>query len=620
MFEYHLNVHIETLIMTDLTPYIPASAASLKATGRMLSDFKPLKPLEKKLMDACRKGELAFIGEQRPERATEQNIIRAAFLRFLALGGDENAPVHEKGIQLQGAWLDGKLDLDGTTLPSGLLLVNCHFSATPLLHDCRIHGSVTLVGSHVDGLIADGMVCTGSVFLSNGFISSGTVRLLSAQIGGSLDCSAATFDGMGSYALGCDRAVIKGSVFLSDGFTASGTVRLRGAQIGNSLECDSAALDGRNGDALLCDRAVIKGSVFFRDGFSATGTVRLSGTQIDGNLECIDAKLNSRKGDALVAENMAVMGAFFFRRLNQPVSGISLASATVGRLVDDVESWAGDLLLDGFVYDKLDGETPPNARDRLEWLSKQHASHAGLDGEGANFRPQPWRQLQKVLRDMGHMEDARQVAIAFEDQLRLANLIGHTSKHENMLWALFYRYTCRGFHGLFGWLAGYGYRPLRLLGGMLGVWLFCAAFYWCAALDGEFAPSNPLVFQNFDYAVCVPPESDAAKAELTRLASEQSPPVKGAGNWYLCEKLRKEYPGFSPLAYSLDVILPLIDLHQERDWVPMVSTPKSAWYEELFVLKQHVTRLVLWFEILFGWVASVLLVAVFFGLTRRREQ
>jgi len=606
--------------MTDLTPYTPISAVSIKATGRMLSDFNPLKPLEKKLMDACRKGEIAFIGEQRPERATEQNIIRSAFLRFLALGGDENAPVHEKGIQLQGAWLDGKLDLDGVTLPSGLLLVNCHFNTTPLLHDCRIHGSVTLVGSHVDGLIADGMVCSGSVFLSNGFTSSGTVRLLSAQIGGNLDCSAAVFDGMGGYALGCDRAVIKGSVFLSDGFTATGTVRLRGAQIAGSLECDSAMLDGKNGDALLCDRATIKGNVFLRDGFSAVGTVRLSGTQIDGNLECIGAKFNGKGGDALVAESMVVTGSFFFRNLVHPIKGISLASGRVGRLVDDVDSWAGDLLLDGFVYDRLGGDIPPNASDRLEWLCKQNASHAGLDGEGADFRRQPWRQLQKVLRDMGHVEDARQVAIAFEDQLRLAGLIGQTSKHENIFWTLFYRYTCRGFHSLFGWFAGYGYRPLRLFAAMLGVWLFCAAMYWCAALDGQFAPSNPLVFQNFDNAVCAPPESEEAKAELAKLANEQSPPVKGAGNWYLCEKLHKEYPGFSPLAYSLDIILPLVDLQQERNWTPMMPAPKNSWYEKLFSFSQHITRLLLWFEILFGWAASLLLVAVFTGLTKRHNE
>jgi hypothetical protein len=35
---------------------------------------------------------------------------------------------------------------------------------------------------------------------------------------------------------------------------------------------------------------------------------------------------------------------------------------------------------------------------------------------------------------------------------------------------------------------------------------------------------------------------------------------------------------------------------------------------------KHLVRLVLWFEILFGWVASLLLVAVVSGLTKRSEE
>ncbi len=95
------------------------------------------------------------------------------------------------------------------------------------------------------------------------------------------------------------------------------------------------------------------------------------------------------------------------------------------------------------------------------------------------------------------------------------------------------------------------------------------AFYWYAALYGNngygvFAPSNPLVFQNCDYDVCKA-DKEKAKAELSKPANGVPPPTQGAGNWYLCKKLREEYTGFSPLAYSLDLILPLVDLQQERD-------------------------------------------------------
>jgi hypothetical protein len=98
-------------------------------------------------------------------------------------------------------------------------------------------------------------------------------------------------------------------------------------------------------------------------------------------------------------------------------------------------------------------------------------------------------------------------------------------------------------------------------------------------------------------------------------------PIQGAGNWYLCEKLREEYTGFSPLAYSLDLILPLVDLQQEGDWSAMIPTPdKTSAFWTWSPNWKYAVRFLMWFEILFGWIASLLLVAVVSGLTKRREE
>jgi hypothetical protein len=363
---------------------------------------------------------------------------------------------------------------------------------------------------------------------------------------------------------------------------------------------------------------------------------------------------------------MTVVGMFYF--LNLRVKGtVSLVSAKVASLEDDFQSWPKERLnLDGFAYDRLIGEnTPTDAKSRIDWLEKQCPSHLGQEGNSKEFKPQPWQQLQKVLRDMGHIEDARQVAIEFEDRLRVANLIGQTPEDWCKPIAGIYRFFSRSFHWLFGWLIGYGYRPLGLFFKMLVVWLLCGAFYWYAALYGDngngvFAPSNPLVFQNTEYAACIPescaakvekiksiyatlhevlppnnplvfqnseyaacvPDSDAAKAEKAKPANAVPSPVQGAGNWYLCEKLPQEYTGFSPFAYSLDLILPLVDLQQEHDWAPRIPTPKSTLSDELLTwdFPKHLTRFLMWFEILFGWVSSLLLVAVVSGLTKRREE
>jgi len=603
----------------------------LKPFGRALADFGQLKLAEQKLLDKCRKGEAAIISEQRPEQADDNNTVRASFLRFLVLGGDEFAPVHERGVLLQGAWVENELNIESAFLPHGLGLWDCHLTNIILRHS-NIHGCVGFQGCFVNGISADGMVCSGGVFLKD-FTSTGPVRLLNTQIGGNLECHGSKFDVRNGDALICDRAVIQGSVFLNDSekgsnkvrFIATGIVSFMAARIDGSLDCSNAIFNGTP-CALECDRAVINGSVLLKNGFTATGSVCLAGTQIGGNLGFNDATLDGRHDDvALRVAGMKVVGAFHFSDMRSIKGIVSLSSAKVGRLIDDNESWANaELILDGFIYDKLTGKAPTDAKNRLAWLDKQLVSHAGLEGDGKDFKPQPWQQLQKVLREMGHVEDARQVAIAFEKRLLRANLIGQTPENWCKPTACVYRKISRGFHRLFGWLIGYGYRPLGLFFKMLVVWLLCGVFYWYVALYGDngngvFAPSNPLVFQNSEYDVCKA-DNEKAQAEMIK-AAYGLPSVQGAGNWYLCKDLREEYTGFSPLAYSLDLILPLVDLQQEHDWAPMIPTPEATGIDELKARSlKHVTRLVVWIEILFGWVSSLLLVAVVSGLTKRREE
>lgn len=543
-----------------------------RPAGRTLAEFQPLHPGEEKLLEACRTGGIASLGKARPEQSSQDNRVRAAFVRFLALGGDAQAPVHERGVQLFGARIEGELDLDGAQVATNLSLFFSHFDTTPLLRGTHIRGSLNLAGSLVPGLEADRLVCEGSVFLKEGFSANDEVRLLGAQIGANLECDQANFE----------------------------------------RKADSSLTKGSAAIALAMDGAVIKGSVFLRSGFSTNGVVRLHSTQISGTLDCRKAHF----GNALVADGMRVEGGFAFRNLRQPADNVSLNHARVGQLLDDKQAWGDGLMLDGFVYGSLAGGAPTDAASRLAWLNRQRPKFSGL-ASGGDFRPQPWRQLQKVLSEMGHAEDARRVAIAFEDRLRKAEVIGATRVAE---WRPGYWLASpfkRFLHWLFGLLLGYGYRPLRMAGLMLLAWLLCAVFFWQAALQGAFAPSDPLVFQHPDYAVCAP-GSNASRAELAKPLVEH--PVAGAGNWYLCTKLREEYTGFSPLAYSLDVILPLVDLQQERDWSPLIPTPSPNWGIELITFDlKHWTRLVVWFEILFGWVASLLLVAVVSGLTKRRE-
>lgn len=640
------------------------------AHGRSLSDFEPLLVAERMLLQACRMGEIAEISKQRPKQATEQNTVRAGFLRFLLLGGDEQAPVHERGVHLWGMWITGRLDLSHTSTVSAITCIHCTFDETLILRHSQVHGGVFLNDSAVPGLQGDGMEIKGAALLRGTFQAYGPIRLLGAKINGNLECDSSKFDGQGKTAFNLDGAVIRGSIFMRAGCSAIGTVRLGGAQISGALDCTDAQfnghseaaifadgatiqggvflrggfkatgstrfsntyirgnfectgsdLDGHGEAALILDSATIQGSVFLRDGLRARGPIRLLGTQISGDLDCTNAQFDCNAEASIFASNLRVAGRFFFDKLKYPARRVWLTAASVGVLIDNADAWGEGLMLDGFTYGNLGSGAQISAYARLAWLDKQQPGQCGFESDGTDFRPQPWRQLQKVLREMGHVEDARQVAIAFEDRLRRADLIGLSPANWRVWQKRTYRLIGRGFHYGFGILTGYGYRPMRLLGWFFGVWLGCAIFYWCAALppNNVFAPSNPLVFQEAAYAACVP-GSDAAKLEQAKPVDAMPAPVKGAGNWYLCEKLRAEYTGFSPLAYSLDVILPLVDLQQQKDWSPMIPTPKAVWWQELRGSGwKHITRMVVWAETLFGWLASLLLVAIVSGLTKRRE-
>jgi hypothetical protein len=161
----------------------------LKAFGRSLSDFEPLKLAELILLKVCYLGMTAKVSKERPklEEKTEENTVRAEFLCFLALGGDENAPIHERGVFLSDAWIEDDLNLEGMNVPQSLSFIHCYFEKTPILKDTHIRGFLSFIGSWINGLQADRMRCSSSVFLRD-VTSKDSVRFLGAYIDGDLDC------------------------------------------------------------------------------------------------------------------------------------------------------------------------------------------------------------------------------------------------------------------------------------------------------------------------------------------------------------------------------------------------------------------------------------------------
>ncbi len=153
---------------------------------------------------------------------------------------------------------------------------------------------------------------------------------------------------------------------------------------------------------------------------------------------------------------------------------LDLTSAQTSSYHDDQGSWPQELLLDGFVYDAIEGAS---VKERLQWLRRNKSGYS----------PQIYDQLAAVYRAAGQDEDARRILIA-KQRRRSAegNLAGR----------------------MWGWLldatVGYGYRTwlaaLWLIGFLiLGTWLFGSVY------RGELPPANkPDVqppFQPFFYTL-----------------------------------------------------------------------------------------------------------------------
>ena len=536
--------------------------------GRHLSDFGKLSFAEAKLLRAAARGERCEIASGRPEAAFDQNIVRADFIRFLALGGDDANQVHENGVWLVGAWIEGVLAIDFCILSGPLRLQRCRLDRLDA-HEAQLP-RLDLQGTWVKtGINADGIRVAGSILFRRRFAVSGEVRILGGQIGGNLECDGGSFNNKDRVALILDGAKIKGSVFLRGSFNAQGEVRLLGAQIDGSLDCTGGSFNNKGKDALNFGRATVKGSVFLRNKFNAKGAVRLLAAQIGNNLDCSDGSFDNEGKGALSLDGAGIKGAVFLRAGFAARGRVALSGAQIGSLSDRTESWpeSGQLLLDGITIGSLLGGAPTSGEARVEWLKRQRPSHLTSD-----FRPQPWEETIRVLRSMGHEEDAKIVAIAKQDQMRAARkFVG----------------VARDVHWLWGLLAGYGYRPTRLLGVMAGIWLVCAAAFAVGAQHGLFAPSNPIIHTN----------------PALREACAPS-------GWIECT-LPDEYTTFSPLYYSLDVILPVIDLQQEADWAPVVT--ENAKQKRPGVL----LRWLMWFEILAGWLGSLLLIAIFTNLVKK---
>jgi hypothetical protein len=273
-----------------------------------------------------------------------------------------------------------------------------------------------------------------------------------------------------------------------------------------------------------------------------------------------------------------------------------MTGATIGSILDEAASWPqkGELLLNRCLYNAFIGG-PVDAASRLDWLSRQSPERWGED-----FWPQPYEQLASVLREMGHEEDARAVLIAKEGLQREAR----RKRTRNPLW----RAVLTGMDGILKVTVGYGRQPFLAFIWLLFFWAIGVAVFGYAESVGAIRPTSPVVLRQPEWTLCgVEKTAQRELAGTGQMASGRAEPGQTQLACFRSQWEAASFPIFSPWMYSLDNLLPVLDLEQKSVWSPDPAKP-FGW----------VARLYFYLQAILGWTLSLLAVAGFSGLVRLR--
>ncbi len=307
-----------------------------------------------------------------------ERYVRAEVLRALLLGARQIEPGSAPGIRLRGARVSGRLDLIGATTNWPLVCEHCSFdreirlvesitktvrivhSRMPgfngtrmrldgilsfwssvidgmlRLDQAKIRGQVSLrdanVGARqifVDAVPAFGLSIDGGLELS-GLTAHGLVSIHVAKITGSVDLSRARLSNPGGRAFSADSAEIGGRLDGHD-VIADGEVTLQNARIAANLTLTGATMSNRGAVAVNLDRAFI--GVCHGAGLTCTGRFSFAGAHIASGLDLAGATIDAGTGERSLAGDGAVVDGTLTLSQLRARGEVSLRSIRVGRAV-----------------------------------------------------------------------------------------------------------------------------------------------------------------------------------------------------------------------------------------------------------------------------------------------
>lgn len=330
--------------------------------------------------------------------------------------------------------------------------------------------------------------------------------------------------------------------------TARGVALLvKGASIGSKLDLSDAVFEAEDAGhlawALDGEDADVGADLCIGGRDQPTdlgGGCRLIGARIAQDAEFRGLAFSS---DSVVdLTRCSIGGQLSWRDIESAPAELILNSATVKELDDESGSWPSDggLDLHGFTFEQFSAEARKvDVTERLGWLALQE-----------RFSADPYERLAGLYRAQSNDQAARTVMLGLHRQ----QILKRGSIRERLpRWVWF-------------GLTGYGYRLTGIVvAALLVLTTSIGSAYWARA-DQLVIPSE--VGSIAQVGECTP-----------------------------------GYPCFDPVVYGVDVVVPVLELHQSRFWSPDRSTESGAVYDKVV---QALT--------LFGWVSLSVIAA---GLAQR---
>ncbi|MFZ1989366.1 MAG: hypothetical protein WAW96_06285 [Alphaproteobacteria bacterium] len=502
-------------------------------------------------------------------------FIRQALLSKVEIPADCPLTVDDRGARLEGAIIEGELDLSAAGFDRPIIFERCTFAQPIVLTRAKLD-HLSILKSRAPGLLAQ-----------------------FAEFHGGLDLRGTWLDSPDSIALNGEGIRVGNSVWLSDGFVSTGTVVLRDSQINHALFCMGGKIQIKH--PLAATRSTegptrIEGLAIYALG-AAIGYVLLTACQISGLAGFVSASVRGNFGvigssltsGGLLLTHTEIGGSLIFARVEAFEGLLDLTGVNAKGLVEDGSIWADsktgkprpgvrmyleDLRYADFVSVEF-ALMDMDWRKRLAWLKAQPAELLS-----AEFVSQPFTQCASVLREKGDAHGAKMILFERE-QLRLkAKHVGFWEK--------------AGGH-ILGVLAGHGYKTERALYWAIGVWILGGLIFGVADYLGEMRPADPHILVEHEYQETLRPPTD--------------------------------YEPVNPLLYSADILLPVVELGQQEYWIPRNAGEHIADVDHAFPnLARGLRDTIAWlfsgwlpkayyyFEIFMGWLLVSIVIAGFSGL------